>query len=154
MFNLSYASFANAWRRYATLDDNRLQIELGWAHPPGQRGNGALITSLALLTLGMPLPGTHLILAGPLTGSRAFTGANRLADWLGQRYAPSQALALEHGLAEAAATLYGRRGILAFIQGSGPQGGLIGLLDGTNAQALCRAADTKHPLEARFWELR
>ena len=37
--------------------------------------------------------------------------------------------------------------------GSGRQGGLIGLADGSNAHALCAAAQIRYPLEARFWEL-
>lgn len=154
MFNLSYAPFANAWRRYATLDGTRMVDELGWPQQSGTLGNGALLTSLALLSLGVPLAGTQRIPVGPLAGGRAFTGANRLADWLSERFAPPENLPLDAGLAEVAYALFGRRGILAFIQGSGPQGGLIGLLDGTNAQALCCAADCKHPLEVRFWELR
>ena len=32
--------------------------------------------------------------------------------------------------------------------------GLIGLLDGRNAQPLCCKAAARHPLDIRFWELR
>ena len=154
MFNLSYANFANAYRRYAALDGNDLLADLGWERQTGVPGNGAVRTSLALLSLGVPLAGSQRISAGPLTGGRAFNGANRLADWLGERFANPEIIPLDQGLAEVAYSLFGRRGIVAFIQGSGPRGGLIGLLDGRNAQALCCAADSKHPLEVRFWELR
>ena len=161
MFNLSYANFANAYRRYAALDGNDLLADLGWEQQTGVPGNGALLTSLALLSLGIPLAGSQRISAGsqrisagPLTGGRAFNGANRLADWLGERFGTPEIIPLDQGLAEVAYSLFGRRGIVAFIQGSGPRGGLIGLLDGRNAQALCCAADSKHPLEVRFWELR
>lgn len=154
MFNLSYANFANAYRRYAAQDGNNLLAELGWERQTGVLGNGALLVSLALISLGVPLAGSQRISAGSLTGGRAFNGANRLADWLGERFAVPEIIPLDQGLAEVAYSLFGRRGIVAFIQGSGPRGGLIGLLDGTNAQALCCAADCKHPLEVRFWELR
>jgi hypothetical protein len=154
MFNLSYADFTNAYRRYATQDGANLLDDLGWEQQACLPGNGALLTSLALLSLGIPLAGSQRILAGPLNGGRAFNGANRLADWLGERFALPEIIPLDQGLAEVGYQLFGRRGIVAFIQGSGPRGGLISLLDGRNAHALCRAADSRHPLEVRFWELR
>ncbi|HLO63643.1 MAG TPA: hypothetical protein VK165_11865 [Azonexus sp.] len=153
MFNLSYANFANAWRRYAEAGGTRLLAELGSDVQSARLGNGALLTSFALLSLGVPLPGSQRISAGPLAGARVFNGANRLADWLSERFATPEIISLEQGLGEVAYHLFGRRGIVAFIQGSGPQGGLIGLLDGRNANALCCVAETKHPLEVRFWEL-
>ncbi len=153
MFNLSYANFANTYRRYATQDGRSLLADLGWEPQSGLLGNGAILTSLALLTLGIPLPGSQPIAAGPLTGGRVFNGANRLADWLGERFATPENIPLDHELGDVAYLLFGRRGIVAFIQGSGPGGGLIGLLDGTNASTLCSMAQRKHPLEVRFWEL-
>lgn len=150
MFNLSYANFANAYRRYADAGGNQLLAEMGG---DVRFGNGALLVSLALLSLGVPLSGSQHISTGPLTGGRAFNGANRLADWLGERFASPEIIPLEQGLGEVAYQLFGRRGIVAFIQGSGPQGGQIGLLDGRNANSLCCAAENKHPLEVRFWEL-
>ncbi|MCG2577541.1 hypothetical protein LZ012_11095 [Dechloromonas sp. XY25] len=153
MFNLSYANFANAYRRYAETDGNKLVADLGCDEQSARIGNGALLTSLALLSLGIPLAGSLHIPAGPLTGGRAFTGANRLADWLGERFASPEVISLEQGLGEVAYQLFGRRGVAAFIQESGPQGGQIGLLDGRNANSLCCAAENKHPLEVRFWEL-
>jgi hypothetical protein len=81
-------------------------------------------------------------------------GANRLADWLSERYALPEIIPLDQGLGEVAGKLFGRRGIVAFIQGNGPSGGLIGLLDGHSAQSLCCKAAARHPLDIRFWELR
>lgn len=154
MFNLSYANFANAWRRFAELDGEQLLADLGCDSQSAQLGNGAMLTSLALLSLGIPLAGSQRIATGPLAGGRAFNGANQLADWLGERFATPEIIPLDQGLGQAAYQLFGRRGIVAFIQGNGPRGGLIGLLDGCNANALCCAAQNKHPLELRFWELR
>lgn len=156
MFNLTYAHFSNAYRRYAHLDKDGLFNTLGWADKVGSSGyahNGAVLTSLALLSSGVPLSGSLRIEAGPLAGGKAFNGANRLADWLSVRHEAPEMLPLDKGLAEVAYQLFGRRGIVAFMQGSGPQGGLIGLLDGRNAGAMCRAAEIKHPLEVRFWPL-
>ena len=42
MFNLSYANFANAYRRYASRDAQTLAAELGWAEQGAQRANSAL----------------------------------------------------------------------------------------------------------------
>lgn len=153
MFNLSYANFANAYRRYAEAGGATLQAELGGDVHSVRLGNGALLTSLALLSLGVPLSGSQRISAGPLAGGRVFNGADRLADWLSKRFAAPEIISLEQGLGEVAYQLFGRRGIVAFVQGSGPQGGQIGLLDGRNASSLCCAAEIKHPLEVRIWEL-
>lgn len=152
MFNLNYADFANAWRRYANGDRDGL-LALGGDLQNAQLANGAFLTSLALLSMGVPLAGTQRIAEGPLTGGRAFTGANELADWLGERFAPPETIPLDLGGGVVVERFFGHRGILAFIQGSGPQGGLIGLLDGSNANVLYCAAQAKHPLEIRFWEL-
>lgn len=154
MFNLSYANFANAWRRFAELDGEQLLAELGCDSQSAQLGNGAMLTSLALLSLGIPLGGSLRVATGPLAGGSVFNGANQLADWLSERFATPEIIPLDQGLGQAAYQLFGRRGIAAFIQGNGPRGGLIGLLDGCNANALCCAAQNKHPLELRFWELR
>lgn len=154
MFNLSYANFATAYRRYTIVDSQTLLADLECDEQSAQIGNGALLISLALLSLGIPLAGSHRIAAGALAGRRAFTGANRLADWLGERFATPEIIPLDHGVAELTYPLFGRRGIVAFIQGSGSRGGLIGLLDGRNAHVMCRIAHSKHPLETRFWELR
>lgn len=152
MFNLSYQNFANAYRRYARQDKASLLAELGW--PAGQRAcTSALTTSLALLSAGAPLNGNARIEAGALEGRRAFTGANHLADWLVDHFGAPQVIPLEAGLGNVADQLYGKRGIIAFMQGSGPQGGMIGLVDGTNAAPLCCAAEIHHPLEVRFWAL-
>lgn len=156
MFNLNYASFSNAYRRYAEMDKGSLFNILGWADKGGSSGyvrNSAVLTSLALLSSGVPLSGSLRIDAGSLMGGKVFNGANRLAEWLSVRHETPELLSLDKGLAEVAYQLFGRRGIVAFIQGSGPQGGFIGLLDGRNASALCCAAELKHPLEVRFWPL-
>lgn len=156
MFNLSYARFTKAYRHYAGLDQASLWETLGWADKTSAAGdirNGALLTSLALLTCAVPLAGTRRLDAGPLAGAKAFNGPNQLADWLSSRHAAPEILPLDQGLNHVANQLFGRRGIVAFIQGSGPQGGLIGLLDGSNAGPLCCAAELKHPLEVRFWAL-
>ena len=86
MFNLSYANFANAWRRFAELDGEQLLADLGCDSQSAQLGNGAILTSLALLSLGIPLAGSQRIATRPLAGGRAFNGANQLADWLGERF--------------------------------------------------------------------
>ena len=156
MFNLSYANFANAYRRHAALDKDALFASLGWSSLDSSSGhvrNGAVLTSLALLSAKVPLNGALPILEGPLAGGKVLSGANRLAEWLGHHFAEPEILALEHGMGELIDRLFGRRGILAFIQGSGPQGGSIALLDRSNAGPLCAAAESKHPLEARFWAL-
>ena len=153
MFNLSYANFADTYRRQAAIGSRALAAELGWTEQI--RGtNGAVITSLALLSLGIPVAGSQVITAGPLTGGRVCKGANHLADWLAERFAKPEIIPLDRGLADVAYQLFGRRGIVAFMQGNGPVGGLIGLLDGRNAQTLCCAAESRYPLEVRFWELR
>lgn len=152
MFPLSYQNFANAYRRYHRLDKDSLFAELGWQ--AGQRAHSdALVTSLALLSAGAPLAGDAPVEAGALAGRRAFTGANRLADWLVAHLGEPTLIPMDGGLGEVAYQLYGKRGIVAFIQGSGPQGGSIGLVDGANGAPLCCAAELHHPLEVRFWEL-
>lgn len=156
MFILSYANFSTAYRRYAQLDQKSLFDLLGWADPaglPGHAANGAVLTSLALLAAGIPVNGSVKIEAGPLAGSKAINGANRLAEWLAQRHTAPEILSLDAGMPGIVDSLLGRRGIVAFIQGTGPAGGMIGLLDGRNAGALCRAAEHKHPLAVHFWAL-
>jgi len=156
MFNLSYANFSVAYRRYAALDQGSLLEALGWADNAGScpyARNGALLTSLALLSCGIPLSGSLRIEGGPLAGGKAFNGANRLADWLSVRHDVPEILSLDKGLSEIAYQLFGRRGIVAFMQGTGPQGGLIGLVDGRNAGVICSAAASKYPLEVCFWPL-
>jgi len=156
MLSLNYPSFSTAYRRYAELDTGALFAALGWAEKAGMPGysrNGAVLTSLALLACGIPLNGGVPIEAGPLAGGRVFNGANRLAEWLGMRHESPEILPMDKGLAEVAYQLHGRRGIVAFIQASGPQGGFIALSDGRNAGALCHAAETKHPQEVHFWAL-
>ncbi|PKO36261.1 MAG: hypothetical protein CVU33_19265 [Betaproteobacteria bacterium HGW-Betaproteobacteria-6] len=156
MFNLSYQHFANAYRRFERQDQDALFANLGWQEQAGAGGhvrNGAVLTSLALISVGAQLNGGLRILAGPLQGGRAFNGANRLAGWLGEHFGEPEIIALDKGLSDVAYQLFGRHGIVAFIQGSGPQGGSIGLLDGRNAASLCRQAEIHHPLEVRFWAL-
>lgn len=156
MFNLSYASFAGAYHGYAGLDKETLFASLGWSGLDSSSGhvrNGAVLTSLALLTAGAPLHGSLPVLAGPLAGSKVLSGANRLADWLAIHFAEPEILDLGLGMTGLTDQLFGQRGILAFIQGSGPQGGSIALLDRNNAGALWVAAEGKHPLAARFWPL-
>jgi hypothetical protein len=159
MFNLSYTGFTQAWRRHASTGHSALLAELNGDAgsnpdaPAPKLDNGAILASLALLTLGIPVAGSRRIDAGPLTGGRAFTGANAMADWLGERFAPPETLPIERGLGDIADRLFGRRGIVAFVSGNGPQGGLIGLLEGSNAHTLCAAAQARHPLEVRFWAL-
>lgn len=156
MFNLNYAHFSKAYRRYAAMGKDGLFSTLGWSDKAGASGhvlNGAVLTSLALLSSGVPLGGSLRVEAGPLQGSKVFNGANRLADWLSARHEAPEILPLDKGLGELAYQLFGRRGIVAFKQESGPQGGLIALLEGRNAGAICCAAALKHPIEARFWPL-
>lgn len=156
MLNLNYANFANAYRRYAALETDSLFNSLGWAEKAGTPGyvrNGAVLTSLALLSGGAPVCGSLRIEAGPLAGRKVCHGANRLAEWLAVRHTAPEIMPLEKGMAEVCYALFGRRGIVAFIQGSGPQGGSMALLDGRNAGQVCAAAEGKHPLEVRFWAL-
>lgn len=156
MLNLNYVTLATAYRRYAALAPAALLEALGWsrsAGTPAYARNGAILTSLALLSAGVPLNGPLRVEAGPLVGRKVQNGANRLADWLGAHHKTPEMLLLDNGLGGVAEQLFGRRGIVAFIQGSGPSGGAIALLDGRNAAAVCIAAQSKHPLEVRFWEI-
>ena len=156
MLNLNYATLVKTYRYYAVLKPADLLETLGWqgksvAH--AGLANGALLTSLALLSAGAPLCGPLKVEAGPLAGGKVQNGANRLADWLGERHQAPEILSLDSGPEEVAYQLFGRRGLVAFIQDAGPSGGAIALLDGHNASALCNAAQTCHPLEVRFWEI-
>lgn len=157
MFILSYPNFANAYRHFATMNATELFDSLGWAAKAGSPGyarNGALVTSLALLSLGIPLNGNLRIEApGPLKGGKAFSGANHLARWLSEHRGKPEIFGQEIDLKEAAYQLFGQRGIVAFIQNSGPQGGDIRLLDGRNAQPLYCNARICHPREVHFWRL-
>ena len=56
MFNLSYAHFANAYRRYASRDAQTLAAELGWAEQGAQRASGALVEVLARSNSGASRP--------------------------------------------------------------------------------------------------
>lgn len=156
MLNLNYVTLVGAYRRYAALDANGLFASLGWSDKAGSPGyvrNGAILTSLALLSASVPLSGPLKIEAGALAGRKVENGANRLADWLAERHTAPEILSLTHGMNAVAGQLFGRRGIVVFTQGSGPAGGSIALLDGRNAAAFCIGAQRKHPLEARFWEI-
>lgn len=156
MLNLNYATLADAYRRYAAMNQAEIFATLGWSDKigsPGYLRNGAILTSLALLSANAPLSGPLKIEAGPLAGRKVQNGANRLADWLTERHTPPETVSLAHGMSAVANQLFGRRGIVAFTQGTGPAGGSIALLDGRNAAAVCIAAGRKHPLEVRFWEI-
>ena len=156
MLNLNYATLASAYQHYAALTPAELLETLGWsdkAGSPGYARSGAVLTSLALLSASVPLSGPLKIEAGPLAGRKVQNGANRLADWLAERHTAPETLSLAGGLNQVANQLFGRRGIVAFIQGTGPAGGSIALLDGRNAASVCIAAEVVHPLEVRFWEI-
>ena len=156
MFNLSYANFSKAYRHYAELDKGSFFEALGWADKVDASGyvrNGAVLTSIALLSCGVPVSGSQRIEAGPLAGGKVINGANRLADWISLRHNAPEILPLDQGLIDVAYQLFGRRGIVAFMQGTGPQGGLISLVDGRCAGEICTSAASKHPLEVRFWPL-
>lgn len=154
MFNLSYAHFATAYRRQASQDKAALFASLGWPESLGAGfANGAVVTSLALLSAGATLGGNRRIESGPWAGKRVFTGADALADWLDGHFSAPEDVTGAGGLGDIAYGLFGRRGIVAFRQGIGPQGGLIGLLDGRNASALCCRAESHHPQAVQFWEL-
>lgn len=156
MLNLNYATLANAYRHYAALGPSELFATLGWSDKAGSSGylqNGAVLTSLALLSSNVPLSGPLTIEAGPLAGRKVQNGANRLADWLAERHTMPETLSLAAGMGAVANKLFGRRGLVAFIQGTGPAGGSIVLLDGRNAAAACIAAERMHPLDVRFWAI-
>jgi hypothetical protein len=156
MLNLNFATLIKGYRQHAALPADELLAGLGWAEragSPGYAPNSAILTSLALLSCGAPVSGPLKIDAGPWLGRKLQNGANRLADWLSQRHGTPELIALDGGLSKVAERLAGRRGIIAFIQGSGPAGGHITLLDGRNAVAACRSAETRQPLEVRFWEI-
>lgn len=156
MLNLNYATLARAYRHYAALSPAELFESLGWsdqAAHSGHAGNGAVLTSLALLAANVPVSGPLQIKAGPLAGRKVQNAANRLAEWFAVHHQSPEILALDQGLEDVAYQLFGRRGIVAFIQGTGPAGGSIALLDGHNAAALCAAAQLCHPLEVHFWEI-
>jgi hypothetical protein len=156
MLNLNYATLAGAYRRYAAMNQTELFATLGWsdkAGSPGYLRNDAVLTSLALLSANAPLSGPLKIEAGPLAGRKVQNGANRLAGWLAERHAIPETLSLAAGMGAVANKLFGRRGLVAFIQDIGPAGGSIVLLDGRNAAAACIAAERIHPLEVRFWTI-
>lgn len=156
MLNLNFATLINGYRHHAHLPPAELLAGLGWAERAGSPGyacNGAILTSLALLACSVPLSGPLKIEAGPFAGRKLQNGANRLADWLAVRHTAPEIISLEGGLGQVAYQLYGRRGIVAFIQGTGPAGGEIAVIDGRDAAIHCIAAETCHPLEVRFWEV-
>lgn len=156
MLNLNFATLIKGYRHYAALSQAELLSSLGWAERAGAPGyglNGAIQTSLALLTCSAPLSGLLRIEAGPLAGRKVENGANRLADWLSVRHQTPEIISLDGGLGQVAYQLFGRRGIVAFIQGAGPAGGEIAVIDGRDAAAHCIAAEICHPLEVRFWEI-
>jgi len=156
MLNLNYVTLAAAYRRYAALAPAALLEALGWSEygsTPAYARNGAVLTSLGLLSAGVTLSGPLKIEAGPLAGRKVQNSANRLADWLGEHHKAPEILPVDGGLSRVADQLFGRRGIVAFTQGTGPAGGSIALIDGRNAAAACIAAQGKHPLEVRFWEV-
>lgn len=153
MFHLSYSGFANAWRRNTSAGNAALLAEAGCDPQTAHLDNGAFLTSLAMLSQGVPVAGSLRIAAGPSAGGKAFNGANDMADWLSRSFAPPEVFPLDQGPGDIADRLFGRRGIVAFVSGNGPQGGLIGLSDGSNTHALCAAAQIRYPLEVRFWAL-
>lgn len=156
MLNLNYVTLISAFRHYAALDANGLLASLGWsdkAGGPGDVRNGAILTSLALLSASVPVTGPLKIEAGPLAGRKVENGANQLADWLAERHTAPEMLSLTHGMHTVAGQLFGRRGIVAFKQGYGRAGGSTALFDSRNAAAVCIAAERKHPIEVRFWEI-
>lgn len=156
MLNLNFATLVKGYRHYAGLAPAVLLETLGWADKagvPGYAPNGAVLTSLALLSASVPLRGPLKIEAGELAGRKVQNGANRLADWLAEHHTEPEFISLEGGLDEVAYQLFARRGIVAFIQNAGPDGGDIGVLDGHNAGALCAAAYRLHPVEVRFWAI-
>ena len=157
MFNLNYAGLHQAWWRFAQADQGELLAGLGYEADVSASAclldNGAVIASLAFLAQGIPVAGSRRIETGPLTGGKVFTGANAMADWLANCFMPPETISIDRGLGDVTDRLFGRRGIAAFISGSGPQGGQIGLSDGSNGHLLCTGAQQKYPLEVRFWVL-
>jgi hypothetical protein len=156
MLNLNYPSIASAYNRFNTMDDATLFEYLGWSGLVGSSGyvrNGALIMSLALIATGAPLRGSLRINQGELAGGKVETGANRLAEWLASSFLEPELISLENGLLDVASQLYGRRGIVAFEQATGPAGGVIALQSASNAQVICNHAERIHPVAVRFWPL-
>jgi hypothetical protein len=156
MLNLNFATLIKAWHRHAGQPARQVLADLGWAERAGSPGyavNGAILTSLALLAAGAPLAGPLRIEAGPWAGRKVENGANRLADWLATRHQAPENLNLDGGLGQLANQLHGRRGILAFIQGNGPAGGHIAIVDGRSALPACIAAEACQPLAVHFWEI-
>lgn len=154
MLNLNYATLATAYRHYDGMTPAALRETLGCSESAMVRaGNGAVLTSLALISAGVQLSGPLKIENGPLTGRKLENAPNRLAEWLATRHREPENLALTKGLADVAYQLFGRRGIVAFIQGTGPAGGSIALLDGKNATPHCVAAEALHPQAVYFWEI-
>ena len=154
MLNLNYAAVSRAYHRFAAQRDTELFESLGWGDrlgAPGYRRTDALHLSLALLSCKAPLNGPLRIQAGPLAGGLADAAANRLADGLTQHHGRPERLGADTSSARQA--LFGRRGIVAFMQHAGPNGGRIALIDGRDATAVCRRAQMSHPYEIRFWPL-
>jgi hypothetical protein len=156
MLNISYATVARAYGHYAALDNQTFYSDLGWSDrlgTPGFHRTGALNLSLALVTCGVHLNASTVIESGSLAGKRVDTRANHLADQLVQRHTPPELIDCEAGPLAAASELYGRRGIVAFMQRTGPNGGAIALLDGRSADRICAQAMHVQPYEIRFWPL-
>jgi hypothetical protein len=156
MLNINYATANRVYDHYAGLDDTRFYAELGWDDrigAPGHQRGGAMHLSLALTACGVQLNGPVAIGAGAYAGRRIDAAANRLAEQLQQRHAPAELIACAAGPLAAAKELRGRRGIVAFMQRSGPEGGAMALLDGKNADAICMRAMHARPYEIRFWPL-
>src|SRR5574343_1739566 len=103
MFILSYPSFANAYRHFAEMPVAELFESMGWRGKQGTSGytrNGAMLTSLALVALGMPLNGGVRIEEGTLQGGRIFNGANQLARWLREHRGEPEVFSVEQGMAD------------------------------------------------------
>ncbi len=156
MLNLNYATVGRAYRYFATQTDVDLFASLGWSDrfgAAGYRRSNALHLSLALIACKAPLNGPLRVFDGPLLGGRPDAAANRLSDWLQRHHGEPERIAIDQGVQAAGAALGARRGIAAFMQRSGPEGGQIAVLDSRNTPVVCTAAQICHPSEIRFWPL-
>lgn len=152
MLNIRYTTTAQAYQHFASLDDAAFYAGLGWN--PGQvRRNHALHLSLAFAASGVLVNGRIAIANGKLAGHRVDTSANYLAAQLQHRHGDPEQIDPSEGPLAAAQSLRGRRGIVAYIQHTGQDGGEIALLDGRNAEPSCVEAQRLNPSAVLFWLL-
>ena len=151
MLNLNFLCVDQAWRKLNAMDDATFHEAHGWQAP--QARSGTLTLSLALGAAGVQVAGPMRVEAGPLAGRRVETGANRFARWFAGRHGAPECLSVEQGIYPVIQALTGRRGIVVFVDGAGPNGGSATVLDGHNVARACVSAMRAPVREVHFWAL-